>query len=122
MEERTGRFRRPDRLRKSRDYRRVSRDGRRRASRAFVVLVTRDPSNRSPGAFSRDSSRRLGIKARRKIGHAVARNRIKRCVREWFRVSRGRLEDDIDVVVIARRPAADLSGREIAADLDALMA
>jgi ribonuclease P protein component len=61
---------------------------------------------------------RLGITVSRKVGNAVARNRIKRCVREWFRGQAERLAPGSELVVIGRRGAAKLSGGEIAAQLD----
>ncbi len=64
-----------------------------------------------------DPVRRIGITASRKVGGAVVRNRIKRGVRDWFRRSRDELPGGVDVVVIARRPAARLSGRELSARL-----
>ena len=64
--------------------------------------------------------RRIGITASRKVGPAVARNRIKRGVREWFRRSRNDFEGDVDVVVIARRSATELSGPQLAARLASL--
>ncbi len=62
--------------------------------------------------------RRLGLTVSRKVGNAVARNHVKRRVREWFRTHRSRLAPGTDVVVIGRRGAAELSGREIAERLD----
>jgi ribonuclease P protein component len=49
----------------------------------------------------------------RKVGGAVVRNRVKRRVREWFRQARRDLAPDLDLVVVARRAAAGLSGREV---------
>ena len=112
----TGRFRRSDRLLDSRDYRRVSRRNQRAASRYFVVLRAR------PRAENDDSQRmRLGITVSRKVGNSVARNYIKRNVREWFRSARIGL-DACDLVVIARRDAVRLRGRELGADLADLLA
>ena len=51
---------------------------------------------------------RLGITASRKSGSAVVRNRIKRCVREYFRHHRHILPG-VDINVIVRRQAAENS-------------
>ena len=64
---------------------------------------------------------RLGITVSRKVGNAVARTRIKRCVREWFRGQIGGFPPGTELVVIGRRGAAELSGGEIAAQLDDAM-
>jgi ribonuclease P protein component len=45
---------------------------------------------------------RLGIVASRKVGNAVTRNRIKRLVREFFRVYRNVMHRREDIVVIVR--------------------
>ena len=105
-----GRFSRADRLLDSRDFRRVSRRGRRTASRYFVLL--RAPT----GPTGEGTGSRLGITVSRKVGNAVVRNYIKRNVREWFRASRDLL-DPGDLVVIARRDAARLRGPEVSSAL-----
>lgn len=64
--------------------------------------------------------RRIGITASRKVGGAVVRNRVKRGVREWFRRSRGELPPDVDVVVIARPGAGQLSVPEVGERLSGL--
>ena len=55
---------------------------------------------------------RLGISVSKKLGNAVTRNRIKRAIRENFKVHK---EDIIakDIVVIARHPARDMTTLEI---------
>ncbi len=65
---------------------------------------------------------RLGLIVSHKVGNAVVRNRVKRAVREWFRVSRERVMKDVDVVVIAHRSAADCGVAEIAQELNSLLA
>ncbi len=46
---------------------------------------------------------RLGITASRKIGPAVLRNRIKRLVREAFRLNQGRVPRHLDYVVVSKK-------------------
>jgi ribonuclease P protein component len=89
------RFRRSDRLRKRRDYQRVSREGVRLTSSSFVLMTVerREPSQRTT---------RLGITASRRVGPAVVRSLVKRRIREWFRRHRGELPVNRDIVVIAR--------------------
>lgn len=108
------RLRRHDRLRSRRDFERLSREGERRTSRHFLVLVGRVPRRGSAAAEGRP---RLGVTASRKVGGAVVRSRVKRCIREAFRAERGALPAGTDVVVIARRGAGELGSREVGAEL-----
>ena len=106
----TGRFGRADRLLDSREFQRISREGRRVVSAEFVMLIGRSASK---------SRRRLGISASRRVGNAVVRNRIKRAVREWFRRRRNQMPGEIDLVVIARRKAREMPrGSTLAQALD----
>lgn len=93
-------LRREARLRDGRDFRRVNRSGTRRVRRHFVAVVA---ESREPG------SARLGLAVSRRVGNAVARNRVKRRIREWFRREREHLPRETDWVLIARAGAAELS-------------
>ena len=104
-----GRLRRSDRLRSSKDFRRVSREGVRRRSRHFVLLLA------PAGDLAPAGQAHLGITVSRKVGNAVTRNRVKRGIREWFRGSEPRLPGDW--VVIARPGAGALASIEIQAEL-----
>lgn len=86
-------FSKADRLRTSSDYREVSASGKRWVCGQFVVLARRNGRSRS----------RLGITVSRKVGHAVTRNRIKRIVRDYFRLNRDPLPAALDLNVIARQ-------------------
>lgn len=46
---------------------------------------------------------RLGLSVGRKVGNAVARNRLKRVLREFFRLHQDLLEDQLDFVVVPKR-------------------
>lgn len=67
------------------------------------------------------SGRHLGLVVSKRVGGAVERNRVKRRIREWFRQERAVLAEGSDLVVIARRGAARLSGAEIAGELSRLV-
>ena len=115
----TGRFSRSDRVLESRDYRRISRCGSRSASKNFVVLAApmRDLATRDrPGCGGR-----LGVTVSRRVGNAVTRNRVKRRIREWFRKVRSELATDTEIVVIARREAAEIDWQSTTADLTQLL-
>ena len=116
---RTGGFRAPDRLLVSRDFARMRRQGRAHRSRYFLIsIAAANPNRRHPNP---SGNRRLGVTVSRQVGNAVVRNRVKRCIREWFRGSRHRLAKDIDLVVIARRGAGTRTGREIARELSSAL-
>ncbi len=88
-----------DRVRSRRDYQRLSRRGRRHRVGHFVLVA----------GEGWDAPRtRLGLTVSRKVGNAVARNRVKRRIREWFRRERTVLREGRDLIVIARPGAAEL--------------
>jgi ribonuclease P protein component len=82
------------------------------ASRAYVLFVAERRQGSGP---------RLGLTVSRKVGNAVVRNRVKRRIREWFRRDL-ELRGSWDLVVIARREAAELGGDEVAQMLSGLAA
>ena len=107
LREGSQRLRRDSRLRNPKDFRRVQRTGKRRIGRHFVLVRAK---SREPASI------RLGLAVSRKVGNAVARNHVKRRVRDWFRRNRLQLPEG-DLVVIARSGAAQRSGAEIASEL-----
>ena len=122
MPAKTGRFRRADRILRSREFKSVVRRGERFASGSFVVFVARASEDPVSGAVDRiDGRQRLGITVSRREGNAGVRNRVKRRVREWFRSARTQLPVDAEIVVIARRAARELSGSAVATTLGETM-
>lgn len=95
------------RLRKSRDFQRVQRGGRKiRHPHLFVLYL--------PGETA---CSRFGLTVSRKVGNAVHRNRVKRWIREILREEREDLAGSWDVVVIARRSASTAGLSTLRAEL-----
>lgn len=63
------------------------------------------------------SYNRLGLTAGTKLGHAVVRNRIRRRIREAYRLSESSYVLGYDIVIVARHRAADADFKEIEACL-----
>lgn len=95
------------RLRRRREFLRVQRTGRRIHTPSFVLVRQVGTSEQT----------RLGVTVSSKVGNAVARNRIKRRVREVFRTRRSALRAGLDLVVIAKQGADALTFHEIAREL-----
>jgi ribonuclease P protein component len=80
------------RLRRDRDFQRVY-AARRRADMGAVALYAL--ANDLPHA-------RIGVSLPRKVGNAVRRNRIKRLLREAFRLAQHELPGGLDLVIVVR--------------------
>ncbi len=93
-------FRPHERLKDPRDFRRAFE---RRRSESDAVLVVYAVEN------NREHSR-LGISvSRKKVRSAHARNRLKRLIREAFRLSKAELPSGIDLVIIPRQENVTLA-------------
>ena len=106
MENRT--FGREERIRKKQDYSRIYEQGVRRHSERFTIITC-------PNQLG---IRRLGLTVGRKAGKAVQRNRIKRLLREFFRLNKSRLPASHDIVIIAKRGILPLSRQEVCRELE----
>jgi ribonuclease P protein component len=101
-----GAFRYPKaaRVRRRTEYLVLQRDGRRRHTE-HLVIIRRSATDRGS---------RLGVTVSSRIGNAVVRNRVKRLVREVFRLYRPHLLPPSDVVVIAKPGAGTLTYAQVA--------
>jgi len=112
-----------NRVRKSDDYRRIIKGGRRVSTSHFTLFYK---TNRS-GLL------RVGTTVTRKVGKAHDRNRIKRWVREYFRQEQHRIREaagmdesppcceGLDLVFLARVGAADIDHAEACRQFDFLV-
>jgi len=96
------------RLRRSDDFRRAVREGRRVTAPTIVVHAVRT-SSESPAA--------VGFVVSKAVGKAVERNTVKRRLRHAVRDQLGALSG-YDVVVRARPEAADADYSRLKADVD----
>ena len=93
------------RLSRSEDFARVYRSGRSVANR-YLVLYYFERS--SAGSAEAGLGPRVGFSVSKRLGTAVDRNRIKRVLREAFRANGRSLRGNMDYVLIARAPIAEL--------------
>ncbi len=89
----------------------LQRRGERRYSRNFVVIT-------SPAGTDRP---RLGITASRKYGNAVIRNKMKRKLREFFRVRQALISPTHDILIIPKSRAQELSFVQIVTELERVL-
>jgi ribonuclease P protein component len=103
------------RLSRSAEFERVYRQGRSHGSRYFVLHAF-------PREAREGNGPRLGVSVSRKVGGAVERNRVKRHLREAFRMEAEHLPMDLDVVIVARPDALELIERDGLAGVRAAIA
>lgn len=99
-------FPRQERLRKRVDFLRLSHEGQKVHSTNFVILW----KERS------EPSVRLGVTVSGKVGNAITRNRVKRLVREFFRLNKDSFAP-VDYNIVAKQGAARLSFTEVSQEL-----
>jgi ribonuclease P protein component len=95
------------RLRKRPEFLHLSRSGKKQHTVNFVVL-TRE---------SHRPESRLGITVSSRVGNAVVRNRVKRFLRECFRQLCDGIVPTKDVLIIAKKGAANLSLLQVATEI-----
>ena len=65
---------------------------------------------------SRGGKNRLGLTVGKKTGKAVVRNRVRRRLREIYRLNEQRLVKGVDIVIVARTAAVSATFRELEED------
>ncbi|TEU13353.1 MAG: ribonuclease P protein component [Anaerolineales bacterium] len=91
------------RLRKSSDFQRVYKKGRRWAHPLLVLCALRNDLGYS----------RFGFSVSKRVGGAVVRNRAKRLMREATRLRQAMIADGWDVIIIARQPMREANFHQV---------
>jgi ribonuclease P protein component len=94
------RFRWDERLHRKSDFKRVFKEGRRVSGSGLTLWVCRRGDEES------GEKARLGLAIPKAYGNAVARNRLKRLIREAFRLNKAHLLPGVDMVFSARSSLA----------------
>jgi ribonuclease P protein component len=92
------------RIKKNKEFQETFKNGKSVANRQFVIYTLNKPNQ---------SHFRIGLSVSKKIGNAVTRNRIKRYVRQAFHELEGQIHNEIDYIIIARKPTAEMDFFEV---------
>lgn len=108
-------FPKQERLLNRKDFVNLNRLGKKYHTKHFIIIYKKTGTGIS----------RLGITVSKKIGNAVKRNRVKRLIREFYRLNKINFPFSCDIVIIAKKNSflltyAGIKGElgEIILDLD----
>ena len=90
-------------IKKNRDFRFLYRKGK-SAVTPILAMYARKNKN---------SANRIGITVSTKVGKAVVRNRVRRRIREAYRINESRFNSGYDIIVVARVRASEVGFSEI---------
>lgn len=102
---------RSERITKTSDFKQALKDGSFQNGKALKLSVSRNGCGVS----------RIGVSLRKHIFRlAVSRNRLRRCIKEIFRLNKGMIVKGYDIVAIPRAAAKDLKYEALSAEFLAL--
>ena len=90
-------------LKKSKDFQKVYNKGNSYANRLLVMYVLENHTDKN----------RLGISVSKKVGNSVIRHHLTRLIRESYRLHEDMFDSGLDIVVIARATARNISYHEV---------
>lgn len=89
-------------LKKNSDFQRVYKQGKSYANRYLVLYVLENGT----------ACNRIGISVSKKVGNSIVRHRLKRLIKEAYRLQEDKFYRGLDIVVIARMSAKDISYKD----------
>jgi ribonuclease P protein component len=101
-------FTKKDRILKRREFLQLKRCGKSIQDSNFIAIYSSGKRRKS----------RIGITVTKKLGNAVKRNKIKRLIREHFRVNRDKIAEFMDINIIAKKKAGEVSADMIFKSID----
>ena len=90
-------------LKKNIDFQNVYRNGKSYANRFLVVYILENHTEKN----------RLGMSVSKKVGNSVIRHHLTRLIRESYRLHEDMFDSGLDIVVIARATARNISYYEV---------
>ncbi|MDH4267787.1 MAG: ribonuclease P protein component [Deltaproteobacteria bacterium] len=100
-----------EKIRRRADFLRISKEGVKFQTEHFGVFI----------CSNRQSRRRLGITVGKRVGSAVKRNRLKRLIREFYRLNKEALFNSSDFVITAKEGAAKLNFWQVSKELKGIL-
>ncbi|MDG4657551.1 ribonuclease P protein component [Ectobacillus antri] len=102
------RMKKKNRVKKNVEFQAVFQKGKSSANRQFVLYSLDKPGQ---------EEFRIGLSVSKKVGNAVARNRIKRVIRQVFTELKQCIDSEKDFVIIARKPCAEMTYEQMKSSL-----
>lgn len=86
-------------LKKNSDFQNVYRNGKSYANRYLVMYILENRTN----------SNRIGISVSKKVGNSIVRHRVKRLVKEAYRLHESEFRNGLDIAIVVRKSANKIS-------------
>lgn len=104
-------FTKKERIFRPEEFKRVMRFGRRRFSKNFILFIQKN----------QEGMHRLGIVVKKEVGTAAFRNRVKRYLREFFRVYKHQISGSFDVILLVKKECTIRKYRDAEGELKGML-
>lgn len=104
-------FKKEERILKRAEFINLNINGARHYTKNFVVILKQNRINIT----------RLGITVSKRFGNSVKRNRIKRLIREFFRLNKQQIPKGYDIVIVALKESNNFTFSKVKEELGDLL-